>query len=79
MGPIATLPMEMALKQLSTDPTWLPGYNFTVELIDDHCKDTLTIEEFGKRLLNEKELTVDRIPDVPFCASRIKILKKQRD
>ena len=62
LGPIATLPMEVALKQLSTDPTWLPGYNFSIELIDDQCSDLVMMEEYGKRLLNENELTNDRIP-----------------
>ena len=45
LGPIGSVPIELALEKMISDPNWLPGYNFTIKLIDDQCVDNVMIQQ----------------------------------
>ena len=61
-GPACSISMEMALERMIANEKWLPDYNFTIELIDDKCQSTVFLREYGKKVLNEPNQTLGRIP-----------------
>ena len=61
-GPICTVSMDVALQKMISNENWLPGYNFSIELIDDRCQSSTLLHEYGKRVLNEKNQSKGRIP-----------------
>ena len=62
LGPIGSATMEIVLEQLIANENWLPGYNFTIEMIDDQCLDEVLLQNFGSKLLNEISPSKNRIP-----------------
>ena len=66
-GPICSKSIEMVYKTMMANPNWLPGYNFTMELIDDNCDNTVVIRECSRRML-QGESRQNTIPFVQLGA-----------
>ena len=61
VGSIATKAMELALDRLHLQENWLPGYNVVLEVVDDQCIDSNTINLVVPKL-RESDKYYNRFP-----------------
>ena len=60
-GPICSKTVETVLETISNNSDWLPGYNLSIELVDDQCDDAVTVRESSIKLLRDASVE-KRIP-----------------